>query len=299
MFKNFSELNSKMIEKPRTIVVAAAHDGNTLEAIYNASGVYDFRYILVGNREKIISTSSKLGFSPKKEDIVDGTDDNDCAVTAVDLIRNGHGDVLMKGILETGTLLKAVLNKESGIRGSGTLSHLAMLEVPGYKKLVGITDGGMIPNPDLSLKADIVKNAATFFNSCGYKCPKIAALCASETISEKMQETVDASKLQTMCENKQLGDCLLEGPVSFDIAVSRESASIKGFSSEISGDTDILLVPNISTGNVLVKSLIYWANARMAGIVIGAKTPIILVSRAASAEEKLLSIMLSIAGRYE
>jgi len=296
MYKNFSMLSNKIPIKPRTIVVAAAHDSHTLEAIYNAAKLYHFHYILVGNREKIVSISSDLGFSPKPEDIIEGTDNEDCARLAVDLIKNGHGNVLMKGILETGTLLKAVLNKEAGVRGSGTLSHLVMLEVPGYHKLIGLTDGGMIPNPDLTQKADIIRNAAAFFNNLGYECPKIAALCASETVSEKIRETVEASKLQAMCKEGLLGDCIVEGPISFDLAISKESALIKGFSSDISGETDILLVPDITTGNVLVKGLVYWANAKMAGVVIGAKAPIVLASRAASAEEKLLSIMISITG---
>jgi len=296
MYKNFEKLCNKMITKPKTIVVAAAHDSHTLEAVYNASEAYKFNYILVGDREKIVSISSNLGFSPDIASILDGADNADCAYKAVEQIRNGCGDVLMKGIIETGTLLKAVLNKDTGIRSSGTLSHLAILEVPAYPKLIGITDGGMIPAPDLAKKADIVKNAAAFFNKIGYECPKIAALCASETVSEKIQETVDASKLQNMCRDGELGNCLLEGPISFDLAVSRESASIKGFSSEISGETDIFLIPNITTGNVLVKGLLYWANAKMAGIVTGAKCPIVLSSRAASSEEKQLSIMISLVG---
>jgi phosphate butyryltransferase len=152
----------------------------------------------------------------------------------------------------------------------------------------------MIPVPTLEQKADIARNAATFFRSIGYKRPNIAALCASEIRSEKMPETVDAAELQAMCQRGELGDCLLEGPLSFDIAVSHESAVIKGFKSEISGETDILLIPNITVGNVLAKGLIYWAKAVMAGCIIGAKTPIVLTSRGASTEEKLLSILLSI-----
>ena len=296
MFKDFTKLTGKISTQSATLVAAAAHDKHTLEAIYNAAGKYNFNYLLVGDRDQIVSISSGLGVSPDPDTIIDGKDDTDCARTAVDLIRNGSGTVLMKGLLETGTLLKEVLNKETGIRDSNILSHLAVLEVPGYHKLIGITDGGMIPYPDLEQKADIVRNAAAFFRGLGYKCPKIAALCASETVSEKMQETVDASHLQSMCSRGNLGDCFLEGPVSFDIAVSRESALTKGFSSEISGEADIFLVPNISTGNILAKGLIYWANAKMAGVVLGAKAPIVLVSRAASPEEKLLSILTSLTG---
>ena len=295
MLKNFNDFSNKMTAGQRTLVVAAAHDKNTLEAVFAAADEFNTRYILVGNREEIVSLSSDLGYSPGDAAIADGTDDIDCARVAVELIKKGYGDALMKGILETGTLLKAVLDKESGVRGSGTLSHLAIIETPAYHKLAGITDGGMIPNPTLTQKADIAANAAVYFQNIGYELPKIAALCASESVSSKIQETVDAAELQKMCEKGELGKCLLEGPLSFDIAVSRESAVIKGFSSKISGDADIMLVPNITTGNVLVKGLVYWAGAKMAGCILGAKVPIVLTSRGASAEEKLLSILMSTA----
>jgi len=295
MFKDFNELKNKIKAGQRTLVVAAAHDKHAIEAVINASNEFATSYLLVGNREQIVSLASDLGFAIKDSAIIDGTDDADCARIAVDLIRRGNGDALMKGILDTGTLLRAVLDKESGIRGSDTLSHFAFVETPAYHKLVGITDGGMIPNPTLNQKADIIRNAAAFLKGLGYECPKAAALCASEFVSPKIRETVDAAMLQEMCEKGGLGDCLLEGPLSFDIAICKESASIKGFSSEVSGDTDILLVPDITVGNVLVKGLIYWAGAKMAGCILGAKVPVVLTSRNASAEEKLLSILLSTA----
>jgi len=293
VYKNFKDLNRNITDTQRTLVVAAAHDQHTLEAVYAAAKELGTRYILVGDREKIISISEELGVSPDPGAIADGIDDPGCASIAVDLIRNGSGNALMKGMIDTGTLLKAVLNKDSGIRGSGTLSHLALLESPGYHKLIGVTDGGMIPSPTPEQKVDIVKNAVGFFNDIGYTKPKVAALCASESVSPKIQETVDAAELQAMCRKGELGDCLLEGPISFDLAVSKESAEIKGFKSEISGETDILLVPNITVGNVFVKGQIYWAGAKMAGCIVGAEVPVVLVSRGASSEEKLLSILLS------
>jgi len=295
MIKNFQELRKKITGKPKTIVAAAAHDSHTLEAIFAAAKELNLRYILVGNREKIASISLELGSQPDSDTIVDATDDADCARTAVELIKEGRADALMKGILDTATFLKAVLDTETDIRGSGTLSHLAVLELPQYHKLIGITDGGMIPNPTLAQKIEIARNAARYYRNIGYGQPKIAALCAAEKVSPKIPETVDAAELQKMCKNGELGSCLLEGPLSFDIAIDRESAQVKGFSSEISGETDILLVPNITVGNVLTKGLIYWADAKMAGCVLGAKVPIVLASRAASSEEKLLSIMLSLA----
>jgi len=293
LYKKFNDLNDNIKDIQRTLVVAAAHDEHTLEAVFAAAKEFSMRYILVGNCERIISISADLGVTPGSETIVEANDDPACASIAVDLIRTGSGNALMKGIIDTGTLLKAVLNKESGIRGSGTLSHLALLESPGYHKLIGVTDGGMIPNPTLEQKIDIVRNAVGFFNNIGYTKPKVAALCASETVSPKIPETVEAAELQAMCREGGLGDCLLEGPISFDLAVSKESAEIKGFKSEISGETDILLVPNITVGNVFIKGQIYWASAKMAGCIVGADAPIVLVSRGASAEEKLLSILIS------
>ena len=293
MYKDFSGLKNAVTTKPKTLVVAAAHESHTLEAVYLAAGQYGIRYVLVGDRDKILSESSKSGFTPDAGSIINNTDDTECARIAVSMIREGNGDALMKGFLETGTLLKAVIDKETGIKDSSVLSHMAVLEVPAYHKLIGITDGGMIPNPTLEQKADITRNAAGFFRSIGYDRPKIAALCASETVSPKITETLDAAKLQEMCTGGELGDCLLEGPLSFDIAVSKESADLKGYTGEVGGDADILLVSSISAGNILAKGLIYWAGAKMAGCILGAKTPVILTSRGATTEEKLLSIKLS------
>ena len=294
MIKSLNELKRNVHGKPVKLVVAAANDSNTLEAVFNAAKTLNISYILVGDRERILLESSKLEYSPDFDTVVHCSDDATCARTAVALIKEGSGDALMKGSIETAALLKAVLDKKTGIREAGVLSHLAILETPAYHKLIGITDGGMIPYPTLPQKADIVKNAAGLFRSIGYGNPKIAALCASETVSPKMQETVDAAELQAMCGRGELSDCTLEGPLSFDIAVNRESAAVKGFSCAISGETDILLVPDITAGNILAKGLIFWAGAKMAGCILGAKTPIVLTSRGATTEEKLLSIMLSV-----
>jgi len=293
LFRDFQGLRAGLAEAPpKTLVVAAAHDVHTLESVYAAAKEVPMQYILVGRREMILKISSELGYSPPSAAIVDGDDDDDCARKAVSLIRDGRGDVLMKGIIKTGRLLSAALDKSAGIRGSGTMSHLSILEIRGYHKLIGITDGGMIPSPTLGQKADIVRNTVAFYERMGIHTPKIAALSASEAVSEKIPETKDAAALQEMCEKGELGGCILEGPLSIDIAISREAAAVKGHASKISGDTDVLLVPNITVGNVLGKGLLYWGGAKMAGCVLGAKIPVVLVSRIATAEEKLFSIML-------
>ena len=293
MYRNFEELkNSLSTDAPKTMVVASAHDKHTLEAVYGAVKSLPMKYILVGVRDKIMEISGELGVTPNSEDILDAADDAECAVKSVKLIREGRGNVLMKGLIETGTLLKAALDKENGIRGTGTMSHLAILEVPGYHKLVGVTDGGMIPHPDLAQKADIIRNAVELFQRLGIKKPNVAALAAAEAVSDKMPETKDAAELQAMCERGELGECAVEGPLSFDIAVCKESAAIKKHPGKITGEVDIFAVPAVATGNILCKGLIYWGGAKMAGCVLGAKVPIVLVSRGATAEEKLFSIML-------
>ena len=293
MFRNFGALRASLDDSiSNTIIVAAAHDKHTLEAVFAASKLLPMRYTLVGQQSKITSICSDLGVSILADSIVDATDNLDCAQKAVGLVRQGRGSMLMKGILETGTLLKAVLDKENGIRHSGVMSHMVLLEVPQYHKLITVTDAGMNPYPSLEQKVHIVLNAVDFYEKLGFTTPNIAALTAVESVNEKMPETVDAHELQKMCQHGNLGSYYLEGPLSFDIAVSKESAEIKGFCSKVSGESDTFLVPNITVGNVLCKSLLYWGNAKMAGCVLGAKVPIVLVSRGATAEEKLLSIML-------
>jgi len=296
VIRSFEELRDMTRQSPKTLVVAAAHDCHTLEAVFTAVKMFSMRYLLVGNREKIMSISSQIGEYPEPDTIVDCGDNECSARKAVIMVREGCGDAIVKGIIETSTLLKAIVNRDSGIRASGSMSHLAMLEIPAYHKLMSITDGGMIPNPDFWQKVDIVRNTVAFYKRIGCDRPKIAVLCASESRSSRMQETVDAAALQDMCQRGELGDCQLEGPLSFDIAISRDAAETKGFLSEISGDTDVLLVPNITTGNVLAKGLIYMGGAKLAGCVLGAKVPVVLPSRGATTEEKLDSIMMSLIG---
>ena len=293
MYKNFQEMRENLQAlPPRSIVVAAAHESHTLEAVFAAASELPMKYLLVGDRGRILEISSELGTTVHESMIIDGGDDIECAQKAVNLIRDGRGDVLMKGKLDTATLLRAALNNSTGIKDSTTVSHIAILEVPHYHKLIAITDAGILPNPTLEQKAEIVRNAVKFYHKMGFPHPKVAALCASEILNEKIIETVDAHHLQKMCEAGELGDCLLEGPISFDLAISTKSAEEKGYHSAISGDVDILHVPGITAGNLLSKGLIYWGDAIMAGCVLGAKVPIALMSRAASPTGKLYSIML-------
>ncbi len=293
--KNFDDLKNIGFKKEsKTIVVAAAHDKYTLKALFDAMDEMPLEYILVGNATKIYEIAKSLGREVLEERVFNSMNDDEIAFRAVELIRDGIGDVLMKGMIKTGTLLNAVANKETGIGKGGMMSHVAVIESPDYHKLLFITDGGMCPHPDIIQKEEIVKNAIDFLHKLGYENPYVAVLAAVETVNEKMQETVDAKELETKSLNGDFGSCVLEGPLSIDIAISKESAAIKGVESRVSGNADILICDCISTGNIFTKSLIYLGNARMAGCIVGAKVPIILVSRGSSDDEKKLSIILSL-----
>ncbi len=277
---------------PKTAVVAAAHDEHTLQAVFAARRDGLIRPILVGRKEEILSAARRLGEEPDPSLVVDAGEDPDCAVKSVALIRSGEGDMLIKGMLPTGTLLKAVVNKATGIRASEVMSHVAILDVPSYHKLLYVTDGGMVVAPDLEQKRHILRNALDFCRFLGYDCPKAAALCAVETVSPAMPETADAAALKTEGERGDFGPCLVEGPIALDLATDPEAARVKGYHSPVAGDADILLAPSIAAGNLLGKSLYGLAGGEMAGVVLGAKAPITVNSRGATAEEKYWSILI-------
>ena len=295
MFENFDALKRDALGgETKTIAVASAADLHSLEAVRDAVNELNIKYKLVGDFDKIIEIAKQIGFDLDTEAIVPTNSEEESARTSIQLVRDGHAEVLMKGNMQTATLLKAVLDKENGISGGSILSHLAVLESPNYHKLLFMTDGGMNIYPDLAQKKSILENSVKFMNKMGYQTTKVAALAAVETVNEKMPETVDANALAAMNKNAEIENCIVEGPLSFDLAISRESAKIKGVGSKVSGDVDLLLVPNIATGNIMSKALMYLGGAKMAGCILGAKVPIVLVSRGASSEEKLLSILLTL-----
>lgn len=284
---------------PKPAVVAAAHDRHTLEAVFAAQrdGLID--PLLVGRRAEILSIAQELGRPLSPEQIVDGDDESDCAAKSVALIRKGRGQMLIKGMLQTGSLLKAVVNKDTGIRASEVMSHVAILDVPNYHKLLFITDGGMVIAPDLEQKRHILKNAVNFCHFLGYDQPKAAALCAVEVVNPHMAETADAAALKEEGARGDFGPCLVEGPISLDLATDEEAARIKDYHSPVAGDADILLCPSITAGNLLGKALYGLAGGQMAGVVLGATAPITINSRGATPEEKYSSILIcaAMAGR--
>jgi phosphate butyryltransferase len=292
MLRNFAQLHELVRSgKPKKIAVACAHDRHTLESVFRAADEGLLTYVLVGHRDEILGIGRELGHSVDPDNVIDCETDEEAARTAVALIREDKADFIQKGLMQTATILKAVVNKETGIGMGGVMSHTALLEIPGYHKVLGVTDGGMLPYPDLEAKKAIVRNSVDMFARLGYDRPLVAAVCAAETVSPKIIETVDAAALKEASLAGELGNCYVEGPISFDLAMNRESAKIKGYESPVAGETDILLVPNMATGNIMVKGLLEFAGAKMVGCVTGAKCPIALNSRSASFEEKYNSLL--------
>lgn len=277
---------------PKKAVVAAAHDEHTLQAVFAARRVGLIRPILVGRGEEIRGLARAQGETLAPDQVVEAGDEEDCAYKSVALIREGAGAMLIKGMLQTGTLMKAVVSHETGIRSSKLLSHVAILDVPRYHKLLFITDGGMVVAPDLEQKRHILQNAVDFCRLLGYERPKAAVLCAVETVTHAMPETEDAAVLKAEGNRGAFGPCVVEGPISLDLATDREAARIKSYRSPVAGDADILLAPSIAAGNFLGKALYGLAGGQMAGVVLGAQVPITVNSRGATAQEKYSSIVL-------
>jgi phosphate butyryltransferase len=228
-------------------------------------------------------------------EILDVPNVAEAAFSAVHLVRQGKAEIIMKGRIQTAELLHAVVAKETGLQTQKLMSLVAFHEIPGYHKLLCITDGGMVMYPSLDEKKRILQNAVDVCHSMGIMDPKVAVLAAVEITNPKMPESVDAAALKQMNLQGEIAGCIVEGPISYDLAMSMESAKIKEYSSPVSGDPDILLVPNITVGNVLAKALVVSAGAKMAGFIVGAKAPVVLTSRGSSSEDKYLSLVLAAA----
>ena len=292
MIKKLEDILDELKDGERVVLsVAAAHDKEVLTSIKSAldRGIID--PILVGELDKINEISKEIGLNLDNIRVIEGCGVEECAKIAVKLVSSKEADFVMKGILDTSVLLKEVLNKEYGLRTDSLLSHVMIYEMESYHKLLMLTDGGMNISPDYLQKEKILKNAITASKSLGLETVKVACLAAKEKVNPKMQATVDADMLSKKCQEGAFGEgVIVEGPLAFDIAVSKKASEVKGFNSNVSGDADILLVPTIEVGNGIGKSFTYMANAKSAGIIMGAKAPIVLVSRADSHESKLYSI---------
>ncbi len=280
-----------------TVAVAAADSAEVIEAVMDALDRKLAAFILYGNKEKItslINSQKQQLLNNHKLKIVHSNSDIEAAESAVQAVKNKQANVLMKGNIPTNILLKAVLNKEFGLRTGNVLSHTAFFEIPGLNQLLLVTDAAMNIAPNLEQKVQILNNSVSLAKSIGIKLPKVACLAAVEAVNPDMQATLDAAALTMMNRRGQISGCIVDGPLGFDNAVSELAAKQKGIKSEVAGKADILLVPTIEVGNVLYKSFIYFANAKVGAVIAGASSPIVLTSRADSAKSKLYSLALAL-----
>ena len=298
-YHTYDELIEKVKSQPRKarVAVAAAGDSHTLEAVLRARDEGIATPVLVGDKAQILAILKALGQDFPEDDIYDQSDLSKAADKAVSLIREGKADFLMKGKLDTSIFLKAVVNREHGLGEGGLMSHFTIFQIPNYHKLLVCVDGGMVPYPSLEQKKAILELMVSTLLDLGYDCPKAAVLTCVEKVNPKMPETVEAAALAQMNQAGEIKNCIVEGPLSYDCAMSREIADFKGYKGVVPGDVDILLAPNIHAGNIMGKMFTLSCGAKMAGFVVGAACPIVMTSRGSSAEEKYLVISAAAAGK--
>jgi len=300
--RSFEELIQKVKTlEPKTIAVAAAQDEDVLLSVENARRLGIANAVLVGDKAEIVKIAAKNNIDVNNFTIIDVQDKEEACRIAVGLVRQGKAALPMKGFVETPSILKAVLSSEFGLRTGNLISHVGVLEVSGFGRLFLVSDSAMTIAPTLENKVDIINNSVRVAHALGIEVPKIAVLCAVENVNAKMPATLDAEMLTRMNEDGRITGCMVKGPLALDNAVSPEAARHKGINHPVAGNADILITPDIEAGNILNKSMEYFARAEKAGVLMGAKTPIILTSRASSDRSKLHSIALGllIAAREE
>ncbi len=297
MMKKLSELETLAKSKATTrkIAVAAAGDQEVLEALKNAASQGIIEPILIGDEKMIRLIAGEIGFDISKFEVIDIEDKYEASVKAVKLIKKGKAEILMKGLVSTGVLLKAVLDKEIGLRKGALLSHVAVFETPYYHKLLGVTDAAMNVNPELEDKIGIIKNAVEVFHKLGIPNPKVAIVGSVETINPRMEATMHAATISMMNYRKQITGCVIDGPLAIDGAVSKKASELKNITSDVAGDVDIIMAPNIDGANILYKSLNFLGGATAAAVIMGAKVPIVLTSRGDTEKSKYYSIALAAA----
>lgn len=295
MIHSFQELVDSVKNAGRRIAVAVAQDAEVLIAVRKAADLGIVKPILVGEESGIKAIAGDLGISLDGMEIIDEPDKVEACRKAVKLVHDGDADVVMKGIVDTSVILKAVLDKDIGLRESPVLSHVALFGVEGFDRLLYITDAAMCIAPDVEQKAHIISNSVKVAHALGNENPIVTCLCAVEKVNPKMQATLDAAELVERNKRGEITGCTVCGPLALDNAVSEEAAKHKGITDPSAGKADILLVPYIEAGNIFYKSLTYMAKAQNAGMIVGAKAPVVVTSRADSDETKLNSIALAIA----
>jgi len=284
---------AKSKNQKKKLVLAAAEEEYSLRAVSDLNQLGLIDPILIGNSEKIRQAIDKENIELSNYEIHSANSEKDAARISVEYIKTGEADIIMKGLVSTRLFLKEILHKERGITTHGHYSHIGLFESPYYPKLFGISDAAINISPSLSDKKHIIINAVESYHRLGIERPKVALLAAIEKINPSMPETVDAAKLVEMNRKEQFANCILEGPLALDLAVSEGAAEHKSFESEVAGDADILIVDDIATGNVLYKSLTYLGGAIAAGVLTGTEVPVVVASRSDSEESKIYSIALA------
>lgn len=291
MIKNFEQLKEMLKAMPvkRKVAVVPAQDEHTLEAISHAYRDGMVEPVLIGDEPKIREILAQIGTDADKMTIIHVEDPTEAIQKAADMARDGEVDCIMKGKTETGALMKVLVNRERGIRKNDTMSLLAFMESPNYHKVFAITDVGLLTYPSKDQKKAAIQNAVEAFHALGVEQPKVAILAAVEKVNPKMKETVEAAEIK----EEGVPGCIIEGPISYDLAMDPASAPIKGYVSPVAGDADLLVVPDIVSGNIAAKTITVIGGGRTGGVVLGAKVPVLLVSRAASADDKYMSIVIA------
>ncbi|MDR1731465.1 MAG: bifunctional enoyl-CoA hydratase/phosphate acetyltransferase [Synergistaceae bacterium] len=278
----------------KRISVAMAEDAGLISAIEEARKTGLVEATLVGNTAKVKACIAEAGAKESDYTIIDEKNEAKCGIVAVTEVSSKRADIYMKGQLHTDHFLRGMLNKEVGLRSGKVISHCYFHEIDGYDRIFFVADAAFNTYPDLKQKADILQNTVNFARALGVECPKVACLAAVELVNPDMPCTLDAAALVQMAQRGQLKNCLVDGPLALDNAISEEAAKIKKITSPVAGRADILLVPHIEAGNMLAKSIVYFSKNETAGIIIGAAAPVILTSRADSPRAKMLSIAAAV-----
>lgn len=279
----------------KKLVAVCPYESDAIEALVEGHSRGIVEAVLVGDEGHIRSGAEKCGASLEGLTILPVADEYQAVEQGVRLVSSGQAHLLIKGMVKTSTLLKGVLDKEWGLRSGSQLSHLAIVEVPAIGRPIGVTDGGMNMYPDLLTKQAIIKNAVACYHKLGVAQPKVACLAAVEAVNPDMNATLDAAALTVMNQRGQISGCVVDGPLALDNAISAEAAAIKGIDSSVAGQADILLVPTIEAGNFVGKVAMFMTKAPCAGVILGARAPVVLTSRFDTMESKLYSMALGAA----
>ena len=295
MSKSFDDLLSQVNKcSVKKLAVAVAQDKAVLEAVKAAKERNIANSILVGDADQINEIGKNLSMNMDEYEVIDVKDITEASLTAVKLVHDGKADMYMKGLLDSKTFLKSVLNKEVGLRTGKPLSHVCVFEIPGIDRLLFLTDVAFMPYPTLEDKKCIIDYTVAVAKACGIECPKVAPLAAVEVYNEKMPVTVDAAALTKMNEAGEIKDCIVDGPLSLDIALYKEAAEEKGaLGRKVAGDADILLFPDIHAGNLVYKAIVHMVSVKNGCILTGTQAPVILTSRSDTFETKVNSIALA------